>query len=394
MFLFWNVRYVDRLAREFKDRELCLDTETLEPALRMAVELTAEKQRPFGRDMLKYRALFRARDEDMTFPDHQTLISCGVGDYFEEEDGIEISLTQAAEIITGEPVPFLVPSGTKQYEIEYRLNAHIPIPCDEIDLTDEAVRLFAYFSRDMEELISTVFYSEGPGSFRFPVKNRDIIHTTSVSGDEIRAHLMVFRRLYMAKEPANILKASVAFQLALSGNPISSLVNGRINEYEVELASVPNVPHSDLIPVQFQAKRLIDAVMYTKYLHQPNSDREQQFFECLQQVGGRENYLNWLFLSQLHSLSMRMRNAGLVISSWFGDWCKHRNVSPNVVSTIDHDGIGACETKTDRDARLFRDKVKELEMALWRQANKPDGGPIQFRQQATTQIQAALNPGT
>ena len=392
MHLFWNIRYFDRNARDFMDRELWLNTATLDPAVKMAVELTATKQSPFGREILKYRNLFQLRDEDFELPnDH--LSSVGIDDYFEDEEEAEISLLEAVRIQTGSHVPFLVPSGTKPYEIEYLLNAHIPMPCHEIDMTPDQIHMLAYFSRDLEELISTVFYAEGSGSFQFPDKSRDIIHTTSVTGDQIRAHLMIFRRLYMAnKEEADFLKASSVFQSLLCGHPISELVKGRTEEYVNQLKTIPKVPHRQIIQVQFESKKLIDVFMYSKYLHQPNTKREKEHLECLEQVGGRENYLNWMFLSELHSLSMRMKNAGLIIASWFGHWCKHHNVSPPVVSTTDHKGIGANETRAVRDARLFHEKVKELELVLWQEANKPEGGPIQFRQQATTQIQDALNP--
>lgn len=44
-----------------------------------------------------------------------------------------------------------------------------------------------------------------------------------------------------------------------------------------------------------------------------------------------------------------------------------------------------------RKARLFREKVEELELQLWRQAGKPEGGPVQFRLIAQQQWKQALN---
>jgi len=45
---------------------------------------------------------------------------------------------------------------------------------------------------------------------------------------------------------------------------------------------------------------------------------------------------------------------------------------------------------TTGKARLFREKVEELEMELWRQAGRPEGGPVQFRAVARDQLKRAL----
>ncbi|MGZ3486259.1 MAG: ATP-binding protein, partial [Isosphaeraceae bacterium] len=53
-------------------------------------------------------------------------------------------------------------------------------------------------------------------------------------------------------------------------------------------------------------------------------------------------------------------------------------------------GFGALEKEQDRKARLFREKVEEIEMESWRQAGCPEGGPVQFRAVACDQLKQAL----
>jgi len=61
MLIFWRIRYFDRSDKQFKDRDLFLDTATLPAAMRAAVELLAEsKSGGNDRQVLKLRTLFTA----------------------------------------------------------------------------------------------------------------------------------------------------------------------------------------------------------------------------------------------------------------------------------------------------------------------------------------------
>ncbi|MFM8327840.1 MAG: hypothetical protein ACKN9U_23510, partial [Pirellulaceae bacterium] len=59
MLIFWRIRYFDRTDKQFKDRDLFLDTATLPPAKRAAVEFLAEsKSSGNDREFLMFRSLF------------------------------------------------------------------------------------------------------------------------------------------------------------------------------------------------------------------------------------------------------------------------------------------------------------------------------------------------
>ena len=92
MLIFWRIRYFDRTDKSFKDRDLFLDTVTLPPALRAAVELLAEsKNNRNEREFLKFKSMFREqRPSDLD----EGLIKYSGGingfvlhDYFEDEEG-------------------------------------------------------------------------------------------------------------------------------------------------------------------------------------------------------------------------------------------------------------------------------------------------------------------
>lgn len=59
MLIFWRIRYLDRVDKQFKNRDLFLDTAMLPPAKRAAVELVAESRSSGNdREVLTFRSLF------------------------------------------------------------------------------------------------------------------------------------------------------------------------------------------------------------------------------------------------------------------------------------------------------------------------------------------------
>ena len=85
MHLFWRIRYLDRRDRQFKDRDLCLDTDSLDVVAKAAVEAAYALKYSSHRSMIRFRKLFREEQ-----PDENTHAFFGcfcVSDYFEDEAG-------------------------------------------------------------------------------------------------------------------------------------------------------------------------------------------------------------------------------------------------------------------------------------------------------------------
>lgn len=147
MLLFWKVRYLDSADKGFKDRELWLDTDSLDPVTRAAVEATyALKDAGRKRDMLRYRHLFhgkRLTDEEVQVASRK---SNGwdivfIVDYFEDEAGQELTHKGMAVTLTGDPQAILFPPGTKQHEIEYCLAEDRTIDLDQVKLTQDQLNV-------------------------------------------------------------------------------------------------------------------------------------------------------------------------------------------------------------------------------------------------------------
>jgi len=354
------------------------------------------------RQVLKFRSLFTEGSWDdwgkerlKTIGEMKSLL---LHDYFEDENANKITMAEIGPIVTGDPNAVLVPSGTRQYHIDYMFAEKGSVPVAEVALATDEIRLLGYFVRDLEELRGSALVKDGAGTISkggtLPVlPNGDYHHQTAVTDDEIRSSMTIFRRLYMKEEPANFVKAAALFERTLGTHPLGKWVKGVADEYEKHLRELPEFgPFMQGMNITFSAKRLIDVFLYTQYAHQPDERRQRQFSECLQQVGGKLNFLTWLFLKEVWTCGLEIGNAGRVIAGWFRRYCDHHGITPNVLNSLraEHAGLGTAEKEEVRKARLFREKVEEIEVELWRQAGKPEGGPVQFRLIAQQQLKQAL----
>lgn len=238
MLIFWRIRYLDRNDKQFKDRDLFLDTTLLPPATKAAVELAVEANvHRSGRDFLRFRSLFNEQSvADIGQEKIEVAGKCkmfALTDYFEDESGKEITDQEMGPILTGSPTARLIPSGAKQHDIDYMLAEPKPLPVAEVSLSSEDVRVLGYFSRDFQELSTSAFMRDGPGSVTSggtlpSLPYGDYHLQTSVTDDEIRSFVMIFRRLYMKDEPANFQKAVAVFAKAIGNHPLARWAERRI----------------------------------------------------------------------------------------------------------------------------------------------------------------------
>jgi hypothetical protein len=145
MMLFWKIRYLDRADKQFKDRSLYLNTKTLEPVARAAVELVVQNDScKRGRDILKYRHLFVEGTAEAGFDDpaeHDFSKGFCLPDYFEDETGKELAPDEMAQILSGSPTARMIPPGARQHDIDYMLAEKTPIPLADVSLTPDEIRL-------------------------------------------------------------------------------------------------------------------------------------------------------------------------------------------------------------------------------------------------------------
>ena len=394
MLLFWRIRYLDSQDKQFKDRDLCLDTGTLDPVTKAAVEATYDLNDTSRRSMLRHRALFREERAD------ENLMAFGgcfcVPDYFEDEAGQEISPKRMAVILSGNPQAVLFPPGTRPHDVEYCVAEKPPIHLDQITLSTEQVDVLGYFARDLRELLASALYKDGPGSLSGPGPGKSWVLKTAISDEEIRSFVTIFRRLYMEKEPANFGNAVSVFAAAIAGHPVAKWVQAIATEYTNSLQQPPNsVPLLSSQALPFTRKRLIDVYLYTQYAHQPDERRARQFNECLAAVGGNRHSLTWLFLTEIWKCAIEFHNAGGVIADFYDRYCQSHSTTSVVLASLsaDHSGFGTLEKKADKEARIFREKAEELAKVLWEQAGRPVGGHTAWIKPALNQLLAATGRG-
>lgn len=400
MLLFWRIRYLDSRDREFKDRDLWLNTETLDPVTRAAVDLCAQlKDAGRQTEILRYRGLFR--EEQLSGDElndlcqrHGGMRTFCLPDYFEDEDGKALSQKRMAEIVTGDLDAIMFTAGARQHDVEYALADKRPIPIDQVRLSADDLQILGYFARDLGEMLISGFYKDGPGTLT-SAGSADPELKTAVTEEEIRSFVTIFRRLYMKKEPAGFLKAVDVFSRVTQGYPLGKWIAGVGAEYERELDEPPHlVPYFGPANFPVKRKRLIDVFLYTQYAHQPDDVRARQYQACLTAVGGRSGLLTWVFLSTMWECSLHMRNAGGVIADFFNRYCRTHGVACDVLISVarDNPGIGQLEKKEDRERRLFEESVDRLARQLWEAEGSPPDGIALFLDTARRQLRKALNP--
>lgn len=403
MLIFWKIRCLDRATKEFGDRCLYLETTSLDPVSRAAIELAAEaKSQSDRRKFIRYRHLFKEGDLTNVLDDWQknpsgAFKTAPLDEYFEDESGQEISLDDIGRILTGNPNARMIPSGYEQHDIDLMFAKKEPIDFSTIRLTESDLKVLGYFVRDLRQLESSTLMRQGPGTIKayghsHAFTQGDPVLETAVTAEEIASAVTVFRRLYIG-EKGNFTAATGVFIKTLGDHAYGKWMRGAAKAYHKSLDAIPEPrPFLPQGAATFTRRQLLDVFIYTQYAHQPSSEREQEFAECLQQVQGKKGLLTWMFLTVLWQLGLEIGNAGRPIARFLDAYCDHHGVAPDVLNSLldDHPGIGTQETEVTRKARLFKERVQQLAEDLWEQAGQPAGGSAQFMAVADEQLRKAM----
>lgn len=390
MILSWSIRYLDTRERRFRDRRLWLNTADLDAATCKAVEATFDMSRSGKRAMLHFRNLFREG--------HATCASVGEGwcafgvaDYFEDENGHELSYQQIAVVLTGNPDAMLLPAGFRPHDIEFAIAEKAPIDPSRITLNPKQLRTLAYFSIAIRELQNASFYREGPGSLGG--RPGSWVVNTAISWEEIGSFATIFRRLHLDGDEATLRDAVKVFCTVLSGQPVAKWVRAMADEY---LASMDRpLDASPILPplsLPFTRKLLLEVYYYTQIFHQPGDRRLREYSEYLGAIGGDKSLLVWLFLSELWSCAIELRNVGSVVAEFYDHYCRAHGLSTDALVSPAVIGVGfkTIETRAEHESRVLREKAEELAKSLWETAGHPHGGHAQYLTTALNQLKAAI----
>jgi hypothetical protein len=331
--LFWRIRYLDSGDKQFKNRDLWLDTAELEPVQKAAVELCAETKDPASeRKILRFRGLFQERaysDAEWKTLLHKRgkMRSFFLYDYLEDQDGNEVTPKQMAVIITGNPDAVMFPAGVRQHDVDYMRSEHCPIPLDQFKIPTDALGVLGYFARDIREMEMSAFFRDGAPTLFGSTFGGPMVET-AVTDEEIRSFVTIFRRLCITKERGGFSRAVSVFCSYTGDYPMGRWVQGAAKQFEADLASPPQ--HTLTVApngLPFTRKQLIEAFIYTQYLHQPDQKRQQQIKDYLAAVGGKSQLLTWLFLTELWYCGRQMDCVGGVIADFYDNYCECHRVA-------------------------------------------------------------------
>lgn len=397
MLFFWRIRYLDSRDRQFKGRDLYLDTSTLDPATRAAVECASEAAPDSShRWVFKFRHLFRK--DTMTHEDRHRLAevagpcdSFSVPDYLEDENCQRLSSpSKIGQMLTGDPNVVSFPSYYRPQDIELYFAAPTePVDFNMVLLSQAEVDCLAYFTRDVKEMRASEFFKNGAGTLHQAGGPYEL--KTATTPDEVRSFVSVFRRLYMAGEPGCFRNAATVFADKVP-HPTARWMRAELADYGMELARQPDFyPPRKGIVATFTHKKILDAFIYTKFAHQPQEARIRQYNEYLGQVPS-EVVLTWLFLETAHRMSLYYSNALQHVGPFIVAYLRTKNVQPSFSATGLHEasGLGSVEKRAARANRVLREKAEELAMKLWQDAGNPSGGPAVFLRDAERQIRERL----
>ena len=87
-----------------------------------------------------------------------------IHDYFEDENGNELTNKQLAVALTGSETAVLIPPGLKQHDIDFMFSDKPLVDVAELSVSPEQLKILGYFVRDLKELTSSAFFKEGPGT--------------------------------------------------------------------------------------------------------------------------------------------------------------------------------------------------------------------------------------
>ncbi|MBA4019229.1 MAG: hypothetical protein C0483_18845 [Pirellula sp.] len=399
MVIYWKVFRIGRDGARRDEVQRVCDTTQLDSIARSAIEMTVKAGKHNSREILKFRkhfSPFAEGDENaLEFSDGRTAF---IPDYWEDEEGVELTSSEVSAALTGNPNAVLIPPGFRKHDIDLLLAGKQPVSFAHLLANDE-LEILAYFVRDIRELENSSFKKDGPGTIQFigtaslTSGNRPEFKT-AVSDEEIRSHVTIFRRLYMQNDRGNLKNTVQLIVRLLKGHPRSDWIKAVWKDYNKHLNGPPDARFLTRdCAFEFSVADLLDAFIYTQYAHQPDrGDGAKAFEKCLEQVKGQQGVLTWLFCTELWKVTLIFLNVGRFVSWWFDQYCRHHSQQVAFVDSVlnSNPGIGTLEKRDVMEARLFEEEARRVAHELWIEKGRPESGPGIYLEEARSKLREAI----
>jgi hypothetical protein len=375
MHIDWKVRCFSRTTKCFFDRYLLLDTATLDPVARSRVELCMAQRHCSDRAILKYRHLFREEgplSAGKGFPGDSFHVFA-VEDYFEDDDGKEISLTEAIRIREGNDNIVVIPPHYRSHDIALHLSDNSPVPenpQEHVNLSQAEVDSLAYFVKDVVELKGNAFHRTRP---TFTAQG-DTCSISTVGVEHIVTYLIVFRRLFMQGESGNYNKACATYARRFLNKRLTNWITAErrlYNKYLVAKAR-PGIIVGN--PLSFTNRTLIDVLLTVRVAHQPKDDLRDKY-ELFLREAGNETRLECMFYGVVFEASRYYLRAYSIISNelrWYLN-ATGKSATFDFAPFLNEMGRGEQLTAEQAREQAIRNQAAKLGRELWEEAGKPDG---------------------
>jgi hypothetical protein len=392
----WSVQCFSRADKTFFNKQLALDTASLDPITRSRVEMCLEDRTSQEREILKYRHLFTEGRLSLAGNEvrHDAYHSFGILDYIEDEDGKEITRTECARIQSGNDNVVAIPRGFRPHDIElYFLSHNSPVPDkpeDRIHLSQADIDTLAYFIKDVAELKENAFYSTSP--VLHAVAGVYTISTLPV--EHIVSFLTIFRRLYMTKERGNYNNACAVYARHYLNKRLTNWVTAERRLYNKFLAAKTKVIFANG-EKSFTNRVLIDTMLTMRFAHQPKDDLRQQYEICLREAGDLLR-LEFMFYRVIQEAAFYYTRAYGFISNELDWYLKRTGRSPTFDFAPYRNEMGRGEqlTAEERREESLRRHAEKAGRELWEQAGCPEGQLKRFIREAEERLgMTDIQPG-
>lgn len=399
MILLWKIRYLDTNDRKLKDRNLYIDTKKLEPELKHSVKFAVECQEILGDDwaILPFRKYFQEINEDnenSIFNNCTSWKTVGPCNYHENENGNPISPQQLFRLKLGKPNAIAIPQGFKyvvfpdgisrEDSAKFNVGYLFPISKNDINLSQEQIKIFQVFSKSMIDLTNTTMYNN-PSPFSLTSCQGQSKFSMSVSTDDFSSYVTCFRKLYMEKEPANFVKTcNVLLIPGVLNHPVREniLASKKASEQfkNLLITDITKYDPQELLHNKCTMKvfELINCMLYTKFIHQPDEKNKSLYQKCLDSAYGNPGVVQFLFCRSLQKLISNYVWVAQFVNTSLD---LHRS-SQNA-----DDGIVYQERPEDRIKMVLSEKIDDLSEELWIDAGRPSCGQSKYRREAKKIIQ-------
>lgn len=376
--MYWIIEKAYRARKARRRFTYFLDTDSLSPELKIVFDIAFEYQKRLSNPCLfiplrKYFKLARKNNEKVRKKDRG--FQCVSGLFFADEKGNFISDSQFAEILFDYPPSIQtadrihVPKNLSEAQARQLGVAElVPIQKGDFQLTSEQFATLNKFANAAMELKnSSIFTQHSPVVLQCCGGHNNIHY--NIDDEQYIGSINSFRVLYMENEPMHFLRAiNLLVDDRAIKHPVLKYMSNFRREYIDTLSRkisknfwckhwVGSIPEENL-PT---GKTLLEAVMYSKYIHRGAKPKTVIDYENIKTVIGDEAIVDYLFYILLHDLSIIMVNVG----SWVA----------YILTKLEEQTFAPPKTRVPdkvKDFAHFCDKrIFELAEIFWDKAGRP-----------------------